>query len=261
ALDRESKLRTKLDSIRAAVDAVEPAKATEINGEPVKELEIPSENATRVPKLNRPQKLQPDQSEVPSGLTKCDRFLLTALAQHGTLTLEQAAIVAGYAPNSGGVRNSAGHLRALGYVEGSNTTGLTATKQGSQALGWVESLPTGPALARYWMGKLSKAEREILAQVIAHHPRDVSLQRAAEKAGYAPTSGGVRNAAGRLRTLCLVTGSNAAMAAAERLIRCEQGHLSLKPGQQSSGHVASVESGPFFLAGETAGVLAAAWTA
>src|SRR5690606_17234334 len=138
ALGRETLLREKLDSIRAAVDAAEPAKVTEINGEPVKELEIPSEIATDSPKLNKPQKLQ--QGEPPNGLTKCDRLLLTALAQHGTLTLEQAAIIAGYAPNSGGVRNSAGHLRALGYVEGSNTTGLTATKRGSQALGWVEAL-------------------------------------------------------------------------------------------------------------------------
>jgi hypothetical protein len=137
--------------------------------------------------------------------------------QHGRLSLTQAALIAGYATDSGGVRNAAGELRSLGYAEGSNAS-LAATASGRAALGRVERLPTGSALAEYWYGKLSKAEREILRQVLRGYPDPLSLHTAAMRAGYAPDSGGVRNAAGRLRTLSLVHGGNAAMTADARLV-------------------------------------------
>lgn len=62
------------------------------------------------------------------GLGKCSRQLLAALLQHGDLSLEQAAIIGGYAPSSGGVRNSAGKLRKLMLVEGSNAA-MTANER------------------------------------------------------------------------------------------------------------------------------------
>lgn len=46
----------------------------------------------------------------------------------------------------------------------------------------------------------------------------ITLTEAAKRAGYAPDSGGVRNAAGRLRTLELVHGGNAGMQADRRLV-------------------------------------------
>lgn len=155
----------------------------------------------------------------PAPLSKAARLLLTAIVQLGTLTLEQAAITAGYAPNSGGIRNAAGELRAAGFVEGGNTTGLAVTKAGRAAVGNAKPLPTGQALLDFWSSKLGKAEREILARVVRAYPKPMSLQEAARACGYEPTSGGIRNAAGRLRTLALVTGGNSGMVANERLVK------------------------------------------
>jgi len=152
-----------------------------------------------------------------TGLGKCARTILVALRQHGTLSLTQAAICAGYAPKSGGVRNAAGELRAAGHIEGGNNS-LSITDQGKAAISDVDPIAEGEELAMWWLNKLSKAEREILKRVIAAYPGSVSLREAADWAGYEPTSGGVRNAAGKLRTLDLITGSNAAMTANARLI-------------------------------------------
>jgi predicted transcriptional regulator len=79
-------------------------------------------------------------------------------------------------------------------------------------------LPIGAALAEHWYRQLDKAEREILRELVDVYPNTLPLTVAAERAGYAPSSGGVRNAAGKLRTLMLVEGGNAGMRAAERLV-------------------------------------------
>ncbi len=153
-------------------------------------------------------------------LSKCARAILTALVQHGrpTLTLVQAAIIAEYASDSGGVRNAAGELRTAGLVTGSNDA-LDPLPAGRAAVADVPKLPRGKALAELWYAKLGKAESSILKHVVDRHPKPVALVDAAEACGYAPDSGGVRNAAGKLRTLMLVHGANAAMVADERLVR------------------------------------------
>jgi hypothetical protein len=163
---------------------------------------------------------RPVTNDSGNGVGKCGRAILTAIVQHGrpTLTLVQAAIIAGYAPDSGGVRNAAGELRSIGYATGGNDA-IEPTPAGRKAVADAGELPTGKALAEYWYNKLGKAEASILKVVVSAHPRAVPLTTAAEKCGYAPDSGGVRNAAGRLRTLELVSGSNAGMVADERLVR------------------------------------------
>jgi uncharacterized protein len=155
-----------------------------------------------------------------AGLGKCARAILTAIVQHGrpSLTLVQAAIIAGYASDSGGVRNAAGELRSGGFVAGSNDA-LEPLPAGRGAVADVPKLPRGKALAELWYAKLGKAESFILKHVVDRFPKPVALVDAAEACGYAPDSGGVRNAAGKLRTLMLVHGANAAMVADERLVR------------------------------------------
>lgn len=152
-------------------------------------------------------------------LGKCARALLGALIQHGDLSLHQAAIIARYSPSSGGVRNAAGELRSLGLVDGANDA-LTVTAQGRAhpATRGLEPLPVGPALAAFWLSQLGKCEASLLQQVLESYPRPVSLAEAAVASGYEPSSGGVRNGAGRLRTLMLINGTNSAMTANERLV-------------------------------------------
>lgn len=160
-----------------------------------------------------------DFSSGKGDIGKCARALLAALVQHGDLSLQQAAIIAGYAPTSGGVRNSAGELRAMGLIGGGNDR-MTATPKGRQhpELRGVGPLPTGPALAKHWLGHLGRCEALLLQHVLERYPKAVSLAQAATASGYEPNSGGVRNAAGRLRTLMLINGTNAAITANERLI-------------------------------------------
>lgn len=150
-------------------------------------------------------------------LPKAERKVLTALAQHGQLSLKVAAMIAGYSARSSAMRNAAGALRRQGYVEGGNAS-LRATAQGLEMLGPVDPLPVGPELLAHWCGQLGKAEREILRAVVAAYPAQVRLADAAATAGYSPSSSAVRNAAGTLRTLQLVHGRNAGMRASDMLV-------------------------------------------
>jgi hypothetical protein len=183
------------------------AKTTEYQSAPKPSHSPGPEEFERVP-VNQPT----------AGISRCARLILVALLENGKMTLGQAAVCAGYSSDSGGVRNAAGELRAAGYVEGTNTGGLTATKSGRSAGGNVAPIPSGKRFLEYWLARLSKAERELLQVAVSAHPKAVSLKVAAEKCGYEPTSGGVRNAAGKLRSLNLVSGGNAAMTANERLV-------------------------------------------
>jgi hypothetical protein len=158
---------------------------------------------------------------MPSGsdgekMGKAERTILIALAQHGPLSLTQAAMIGGYSSKSGGMRNAAAQLRTMGYVTGGNDQ-MMASDAGLEALGHWEPLPEGAELAEHWYRQLGKAEREILRVVVDAYPEEVPLAQAAEANNYAASSGGVRNAAAKLRTLMLVEGGNAGMRAAARL--------------------------------------------
>ena len=146
---------------------------------------------------------------------KAERTVLIALAQHGPLSLTQAAMIGGYSSKSGGMRNAAAQLRTMGYVTGGNEQ-MTPTDAGLDALGQWEPLPVGRALAEHWYRQLGKAERELLRIVVASYPDALPLSEAAHAVGYAASSGGVRNAAAKLRTLMLVEGGNGGMRAAAR---------------------------------------------
>ncbi len=161
--------------------------------------------------------VKPSNGAGASTLSKVAAALLTALAQHGDLSLVQAAIIAGYAPNAGNTRNGAGELRSGGYVEGSNER-IAITDKGKHEMRDAPRLPTGKRLAEYWYTKLDRAPRLILSEVIGAYPGKLSLKEAAKGAGLAPDAGNTRNAAGRLRTLCLVHGGNAGMQADRRLV-------------------------------------------
>jgi uncharacterized coiled-coil protein SlyX len=155
-----------------------------------------------------------------AGLGKCARALLAALIQHGNLSLQQAAIIGMYSPSSSVVRNSAGELRSLDLVSGTNALlSVTAAGRARPEVAGLEVLPVGPELAKVWLERLGKCEAALLRQVLRSHPRPISLEQAAIATGeYSPTSSVVRNSAGRLRTLMLVDGGNAAMTANERLV-------------------------------------------
>jgi hypothetical protein len=139
-------------------------------------------------------------------LSKAERRILTALAQHGTLTTVQAAILTNYSHKSGGYRNALSGLRTAGYVDGRGD--ITITDDGLAALGHYDPLPTGPALRDWWVtsNHLGKAEKMILGVLADAYPSAVPVTEIAEITEYSATSGGFRNACSRLRSLQLAEG-------------------------------------------------------
>lgn len=141
-----------------------------------------------------------------SKLGRCDRAILTVLAQHGRRTKVQVAILAGYSHTSGGFRNAISALRTAGLLEGSGDA-LAITDAGRGALGQVEPLPTGRALLEYWKATAGgRCERLILDELACSYPRAVPKHELAIRTGYQVTSGGFRNSLSRLRTLQLIDG-------------------------------------------------------
>lgn len=132
-------------------------------------------------------------------------------------TVRQVALLAGYAMSGGGFRNAIGSLRKLGYLEGEGGF-LRATPAGIAALGPVDPLPTGEALAAHWLSQLDrKAEREVLSVLLRAYPKAMPAEEiaAATETQYEPNGGGFRNALGKLRALELIEGRGLMRASAE----------------------------------------------
>lgn len=146
-------------------------------------------------------------------LTRAERAILTVLAQHGARTTVQVALLTGYSHKSGGFRNALSSLRSGGLITGRGS--VEATDAGVSALGVWEPLPRGSALTEWWYGQLGRAERLILAELVAAWPAALATDEIAARTGYSATSGGFRNALSRLRSLQLAAGRGELRAADE----------------------------------------------
>lgn len=152
-------------------------------------------------------------------LGKCERAVLTVLAQHPDgRTNTQLTTMTGYR-YSGGFKNSLSALRTAGYMTGGNTETMHATDAGIDALGAWEPLPSGRALLDYWLtNQLGAAERAVLTYLVDTYPAPIAGPELAEATGY-QYSGGFKNALSKLRTLDLIVGGNTTgMAAAPDLM-------------------------------------------
>lgn len=135
-------------------------------------------------------------------LGKAERRVLSVLAQFPQgRSMQQVAILTEYSVKSGGLRNALGALRSAGLVDRNQPIGITP--EGLAAIdGQYEPLPSGDALFEHWLAKMGKAERAILTVLREQAPQ--SMDELADSTGYSVTSGGLRNALGKLRTLELV---------------------------------------------------------
>jgi uncharacterized protein DUF87 len=142
-----------------------------------------------------------------TGISKAERLILTALAQHGDCAKTKVAILTGYSVNGGGFNNAIGALRSKGFIEPGSEP-LKATGEGIAALGDYDPLPSGPDLLDHWRRQLGKAEREILDVLVESYPEVLSKEETASRtpSQYEPSGGGFNNAIGRLRTLELIQG-------------------------------------------------------
>lgn len=183
-------------------------------------IPVPAATSRAVPPTPRPAAAASTRDATPrsrppapgdTGLGRCERAILTVLAQHGRRTTTQVALLSGYSHKSGGFRNSLSLLRTAGRIEGRGE--VAATAAGLAALGDYESLPSGPALVEWWYNQLGKAERSILAVLVDVWPDECAVADIAEATGYSASSGGFRNALSRLRSLELASGRGALRAA------------------------------------------------
>lgn len=164
------------------------------------------------PPINKPTPVSPPpkppqiQISDNKNLSKAERLILIALAQHqsATVSVAKVALMTGYSSKGGGFRNSLSSLRTKRYMQGIGGT-IAITAAGVEALGDFEDLPTGRQLAEWWMERLPLAGRKIIETVILNRKQDDwSIADIAAVAGYDPTGGGFRNALSRLRTLGLI---------------------------------------------------------
>lgn len=148
---------------------------------------------------------QSDSSE-PSSLGRCERSILTVLAQEDKPTdKNKLAIRSGYAAKGGGFNNGLSKLRSLNYIQGKED--IEITSMGKDTLGDYNPLPNpGKELCDYWIQQLSKCESMILSHLIKFHPDTCSKEDIAEATQYHSKGGGFNNALSKLRTLELIEG-------------------------------------------------------
>jgi hypothetical protein len=164
--------------------------------------------------LARKPPAAPVEADPDLSLGKAEKEILNVLVQFApdSRTKTQIAVLTGRSQKSSGFRNALGKLRSNGLVVGSNP--LTATEAGIAAIPNPAPLPRGEALLAHWLGKLGKAERDILDYL---HRMTVpcSKEDIADATERSVKSSGFRNALGRLRTLELIEGSDPITASAE----------------------------------------------
>lgn len=137
------------------------------------------------------------------GLPRCERAILTALAQQKRmLTAVQIAILTNYSHSSGGFNNALGKLRSAELI--SRSQPIDITPSGLRVLGDFEPLPTGDDLRHHWLNSLSKCEAAILSALTEVYPEAMTKSQVADQTGYSADSGGFNNALGKLRTLELI---------------------------------------------------------
>lgn len=163
------------------------------------------------------------QPEYASGeeikLGKAERSVLTVLIQFGPKPKKALATLAGYASGGGSFNNALGKLRTNEMITGSSE--IEITELGEDAMvGQVEALPTGEALFHYWLGKLGKAEREVLTVLYEAGPEArMNKQEIADltESQYASNGGSFNNALGALRTRDLILGKGDEIRVSETL--------------------------------------------
>lgn len=183
---------TKTKSQRASAPKAATPEPARIPRQPTK---------THAPKTELPAK--------PSRLPKADLVLLRVIKQFGSMSLKRAAIIAGYPPSASTTKNAAGRLRTAGLLNGSNDR-LDITDAGTQEAGDVGKYPhTAKDRLAYWTGRLPACDARLL-QAVAASKDGITFKEACKVTGYDPDRSTAKNAMGRIRSLGLVQGSNAA---------------------------------------------------
>ena len=156
----------------------------------------------------RPASVPRSSSNGDGPLGKCERAILTVLAnQPDGCTSGRLTLLTGYR-YSGGFKNSLSALRQTGYLVGENTATMQITDAGREAIGPVDPLPAGADLGRYWLQHPSfgKCEAAILGALL-EHPDGLTAEQLCSVTNY-QYSGGFKNSLSNLRTAGVLIGKN-----------------------------------------------------
>lgn len=121
-----------------------------------------------------------------ASLGKGGRKVLTAIVQFGQIKKSQLFTLTGYKSTS--LKNALSLLRQRGYVIGSGDGPYAPTAGGTKAAGNYKPLPTGKALAEYWLKRLGTGEKRALELLLSVYPNWLTPAQLEEKLGYASTS-------------------------------------------------------------------------
>lgn len=157
---------------------------------------------------------RPSTASAGTPLSKAETRVLAVLAQHGDCEKGKLALLSGYS-YSGGFRNTLSSLRTAGYLVGGNEEVMSITDEGVAALGQFDPLPTGRALAEYWLTSptFGTAERDVL-RVLLDNPHGFDGVTLAAKCDR-EYSGGFRNVLSTLRTAGVIVGKNTGIITAD----------------------------------------------
>lgn len=193
----------RLDRIRVAADFKNelPAEVKPtIPLTPTKRLIPPPPNAREI---MPPRRVPAESNGNGSGLSKCERAILTVLAQHNrAMDVRRISIISGYR-QSGSFSGALASLRAGGMIEGPGSS-IEITDKGITRLGEYETLPTGVESVEYWANRLGECASKILRQLLKDTRHIYSIEKLAEKTGY-KVSGSFSGALAELRALGLIT--------------------------------------------------------
>lgn len=144
------------------------------------------------------------------------RRILVALAQRPQgLTNRQIGIRAGLSSRSGTFSTYLSRARAEGWIDDVGEI-RRITDAGLAALGHYDPLPTGPELARHWLGELGNSgAARILRVLVEAYPEALDDATIGDRAGLSPKSGTYSTYCGKLRGLELIEGRGSKRASEE----------------------------------------------
>lgn len=193
-----------VESIAAAVHKVAQLNG-QIDAEAVPAVPISRPGGNPRHRVVGPESQRPE-SEASFG--KCERAILTVLAQHPNgCSKAKLTLLSGYRW-TGGFSNALSTLRTAGLLVGRNTETMRLSEAG-RAMAGTESLPTGEQLREYWRQhpSLGKCGRAILGEVMRIYPAGIGRDELCDAISYRWT-GGFSNALSKLRTIGLLAGGN-----------------------------------------------------
>lgn len=122
-------------------------------------------------------------------------------------TAAQVAVVAGYSPGTGTIKNYFGEMTGAGLIERAN--GIVTLMPAGRALAHVPARqPTLRELHARIMEILDGPGKKIIQAVLDRRGRQTSAAEIAEASGYAPGTGTVKNYFGALSRLGLIVRAN-----------------------------------------------------